>query len=245
MGEPRVDRDAGLLLATPATMDLLAGNVPSTPEQRLALEHAGWLVDGRPPEDLAPLVATWAAPVATITVRVRRAGQALTIKGAADGELAVLLAPADCDPGLQHVLAAPVESLPRWVATAIDLGPRPLHGEAADLVPLSWASVANCLGFSDDDAMRREARELAALMAPQESVDAVLAPDAQRVTVTVTSAADGSEEAVDLLDAGERGLWLIAGLPPDGDSAAAVPFSTRGIWQLLARVLDAPARLAG
>jgi hypothetical protein len=244
MGEPRVDRDAELLLATPATMDLLAETVPSTPEQRRALERSGWLADGRPPDDLEPLVSTWAAAVARIAIRIRREGRALTITGVTDGELAVLLVPAESDCGLHHVLASPLQSMPRWVARAIDLGPRPAHGETSDLVPLSWASVANCLGFSEEDSMRREARTLARMMAPQESIDAVLAPEARRVTNTVTSTTGDYEEAVDLVDAGDGGLWLVAALPPAGESAAAIPFSTRGIWQLLARAFHAPTRHA-
>jgi hypothetical protein len=244
MAEPRVDRDAELLLATPATMDLLAGIAPSSPAQRGALQEAGWLVGDSPPDDLEPLVTTWASAIATITVRLRSAARTLTIRGVTDGELAVLLVPAEpVADDLQHVLAAPFETLPRWVGTAIGLGPRPAHGEGADLVPLSWTAVAGCLGRSDDQALRRDTREHAAMMAPEASVDAVLAPDAQRVTVTVASTTGAfEEEHVDFVDAGGRSLWLIAALPPDGESAAAIPFSTRGIWILLARALDAPAR---
>lgn len=94
MAEPRVDRDAELLLATPATMDVLAGTAPSSPAQRAALQDAGWLVGESPPDDLEPLVTTWAATVATITVRLRSAARTLTITGVTDGELAVLLVPA-------------------------------------------------------------------------------------------------------------------------------------------------------
>lgn len=242
MNEPRVDRDAELLLATPATMDLLAATAPITPEQRGALQRAGWLVDGCPPDDLEPLVTTWASAVATIDVRVRRDGHTLSITGVTDGELAVMLVPAEPDSDLHHVLASPFESLPRWVATVIGLGPRPAHDATADLVPLSWAAVEHCLGLPDDDSMRRDARRKATMMAPEESVDAVLALDARRLTVTVTSTTGAFEEAVDLVDAGDAGLWLIAGLPPDRESAAALPFSSRGIWQLLGRALDAPAR---
>jgi hypothetical protein len=244
MGEPRVDRDAELLLATAATMDLLAGTVQSTPEQRLALERAGWLAGGRPPADLEPLITTWGSAVARIAIRIRHEGRALTIGGVTDGELAVLLVPAASECGLHHVLAAPLESMPRWVARAVDLGPRPAHGDSSDLVPLTWATVANCLGFAEEDSMRREARALATMMSPQESIDTVLAPDARRVTVTVTSTTGAYDESVDMVDAGDAGLWLVAALPPEGESAAAIPFSTRGIWQLLARAFHAPTRHA-
>jgi hypothetical protein len=242
MTELRYEPGGSGLVATREHLDALAAPGSAAPGIVAELERAGVLTGGRPVDDLEAVAATWAAPLATINLRLRRDGGELLVTGVLDDYVALLLVPVAPGASFQHVMATPPASVPRRLATLAGLGLRDPHPAGVEPVPLSWDAVDRLLGGSGpDQALLEQARDLAASLASPESVHAVLGTPATRWTLTIAGTAHLTEgtldHQIDVLDPGPAGLWLIVAVPPDGTSAGAIPVTTTDVWTMLGSIL--------
>lgn len=245
---PRFDAARGELVATVAQLDALADPAAAT-SALLAQLRAGGLLDGDDPvAALEAVAATWAAPLATLRLRIRRAGAELVVTGVADDDLALLLTPLAGRSQQRQVLVVDAASVPRRIAQLTGLGLREPHPAGQAPVPLSWAAVEHALAGADDAAAAdaaAAARALAGGLAPAPSIDAVLARPSTRWTLTTAGTArlrGTIDQQIDVLDPGPAAPWLIAALAPEDASAVALPVSVGQIWMLLGSALAvAPA----
>lgn len=182
------------------------------------------------------VAATTSQPLAEVELRVRCNGGELQAVGWL-GDVAVLAVPER--PGAErfHLIVDGAASLPRVVAGLVALGPRPAPPAAAEeVVTLPRTSVEELTGMRCPDDRRAELRAAAAPGgAAADTLAALLDAESMRWTLTVRASGDAGEPAercVDVIDAGDLGLWLLFAAGADG--VLAVRATPTAVWRALA-----------
>ena len=163
--------------------------------------------------ELEEVVASPAIRVWFLSIEPPVEGFAASIK---DG-LAVIDLPHAEDP---EVIACPSSVLPLRIAELCDLGPRPRPGGPA--FEVAWALA---------DVAFRRADE-------QEGLDPVVAELARSMArrwVVVARGREGPPLRLDVVDCGDRGLWL---LHREGDRATFLDAVATDVWRLLTSMLS-------
>lgn len=141
-------------------------------------------------------------------------------------------------PAIGPVQVGVVPTFPRLVAELVDLGPRPFT-DTTDEIVLPDAVADAYLGVGMPEPDLAELTELFAADYPAAALRGLLGHSSTRWTLNLAGATDGEapQTRIDVVDAGEAGLWLISDGPTD-DSVTAAPVNSTTVWLLISSALD-------
>ena len=192
--------------------------------------------------DLGPVLArTHAAPVFTLTLELWRGDAYELVRGSVGPALELVVGVPSAEGGAMMLIGTP-SMLPRALADLVDLGPRPFPANSTPariprLLIDAYCGVGGCPAAMVDE-LHRALPDPAA----REPFDALCDPGALRWVLTLDANVgdDSPTPRLEVVDAGDRGLWLL-----DSDDAparsTAVPITSTFAWRLLCGVLSAGA----
>ncbi len=175
------------------------------------------------------------SPMLRFTIRLRRLGQEVLFDGAL-GPALVLFAGGAYDGGDGSLILGTPDQLPRAIAEIVELGPRPLDAERPE-IPMPYDPLDAYAGVGCED-------ELLAVIA--DAFDGEFAPDvvaglfdgqALRWTLEFATS-DGPQSVLDVIDADDRGLWVIDEGPEPG-TAWVRPMTSSAAWLLITGSVNA------
>ncbi len=219
------------LQLSPAAHDAWAAGEPHPVAQ--ALQGRG-LEAGAAQSAADLLTQTRTSPALEARLELTRGGATVAHNFAIGPGLVAMPAP----PAIGPVQVGVVATFPRLVAELIDLAPRPFDDTVNEiLMPDAVADAYLGVGAPEQDLA--EITELFAADYPAAALRGLLGTASTRWTLNVWGDLDrdAPQTRIDVLDAGEAGLWLISDGPTD-ESVAAAPVNSTTVWLLISGALD-------
>ena len=181
-------------------------------------------------EAVATYGQTLSAPTGRLALRLRRGGAEQIAEGALGPALALTVA--DAGDGTEHLVLGTAEELPRFVAEFVDIGPRPIDPARAP-IPMPYEPLDAFAGVGCGEDVLGELHRNFEGRYPADDLSALFDGRALRWTLTLST--DGSDEdaaELDVIDARDRGLWVIDDGPSD-ESVWVRPITSSELWVLL------------
>lgn len=180
-------------------------------------------------------VPTCTAPLVALELRLRRGAREQHVVGGLGPGLVVAMDPAASDAGPQYLVLGAADEFPRLIAELVDLGPRPFDSEKA-AIPMPYEPLDAFAGFGCDEEILAATHDAFDDRYGASDIDALFDGQALRWTLTLTGPQGGVE--LDVIDARERGLWIIAD-GPQPDAVLVQPATSSAVWILLSGALSA------